>query len=333
MMYPASDYSSRPTPHLSRWLLLLAALPLLSGCWTQTQRFPAPMLPEVEPLPPGTTDLYPAGPEEAIVTRLADPVFARRPGEASSFPLYYYRKQVRLNAGSWVFSGAGGRVEILYPEGTTITLFGRGAGVIGSESRGEPLFFLRQCDRAMLTLAKGEQVRLLGGAVLTAEGGPIALEHRSDDSLRVTNRSLNACRVAYRDQVFLLDPAEVVDLPLLDSGTAPMEEAPDFRTIQAAGQPIQVRGAVEVFEAEGGTRLRATGEHEILALGLRLRLNPGDEVLLRDLSATSAALGASAVEPAQPDGADPASTDPNAGDPTAEDQPSQGNGPDNTQGL
>jgi hypothetical protein len=295
-------------------LLACLALPLVTGCWAKTQRYPAPMLPEVEPLPPGTTDLYPAGPEEAIVTRMADPVFARRPGEASSFPLYYYRKQVRLNAGSWVFCGAGGRVEILYPEGTSITLFGRGAGVIGSESRGEPLFFLRECDRVVLTLAKGQQVRMLGGAVLTAEGGPIALEHMSDNVMRVTNRSLAAARVAYRDQVFLLDPAEVVHLPVLDSGTGPMEQALDFRTVQVAGQPVQLRGAVELIEDPRGTRLKATGEHEVLALGLRLRLDPGDEVLLSDLSARAPEL-LPGPGPAEPPGGEPAAE----GDPEHDD--------------
>ena len=90
------------------WLLL----PLLTGCWIDTQRHPAPMLAEQGELPPGSSGQFAAGPEEVIITRLADPVFVRRPQEASSFPLYHYRNQERLNAGGWVFSGAGGRVEI-----------------------------------------------------------------------------------------------------------------------------------------------------------------------------------------------------------------------------
>jgi len=263
------------------WLLL----PLLTGCWIDTQRHPAPMLAEQGELPPGSSGQFAAGPEEVIITRLADPVFVRRPQEASSFPLYHYRNQERLNAGGWVFSGAGGRVEILYPGGTSLTMLGRGAGVVGSESRGEPLFFLQEVDRAVLHLGQDEQVRLLGGAVLTANGGPVALELLEDDVLRVLNRSLGTCWVAYREEVLQLDPADVVDLPLLDGGTGPLASPEGFKRLRVGedGLPVDLRGEVDASVEPGATRLRATGDHEVLALGLRLRLDPGDEVVLSSL--------------------------------------------------
>jgi hypothetical protein len=263
------------------WLLL----PLMASCWVDTQRYPGPMLVGEGPLGSGNADLYQAGPEEVLVTRLADPVFVRRPGEVKSFPLYYYRKQERLNAGSWIFAGAGGRAEVLYPGGTSVTLFGRGAGAVGSAGRGEPIFFIHELDRAILHLDEDAQVRLLGGALLTANGGPIALERLPGDVLRLTNRSGSTCWVAYREEVFQIDPAEVVDMPLLDGGTGPLEEAEGFKSLRVGGegQRLHLRGDVEVVQEPGATVLRATGPHEVLGLGLRLRLDPGDEVRLSGL--------------------------------------------------
>jgi len=253
-----------------------------------------------EPLPPGTTGLYPAGPEEVLVTRLADPVFLRRPGEASSYPLYHYRKQARVNAGSWIFCGAGGRVSVLYPDNTEVILSGLGSGVVGSESRGEPIFFLLQCDRASVTLQPGQQLRLLGGAVLSADSGPIAIERLLDEVLRVSNRSLGAARIAYRDQVFLLDPSQMIHLPLLQTGSAPSEPEEGYQTLWAAGQHLRVRGEVETVDDSRGVRLRALGEHDLAGFGLRVRLDPGDEVLFSDLA--EAVGGASdALLPEQPD--------------------------------
>lgn len=276
------------SPRLLAALLLLA--PALSGCWIQTQRYPGPMVATEEgPLPAGTRDLFEEGPEEVVVTRFADPVFVRRPGEASSFPLYFYRKQERLTAGSWVFCGAGGRVEILYPEGTSVTLYGRGAGVVGSESRSEPLFFLQDVDRARIELNDDEQIRLVGGAVLTANGGPIALETLPDGVLRVLNRSLGTAWIAYRDEVFQLDPAEGVDLPLLDGGTGPVVAEEGFRTLRVGGDglPMDLRGEVEVSEELHSTRVLAVGDHEVRGLGITLRLGPGEEALLGSLARKS----------------------------------------------
>ena len=42
---------------------------------------------------------------------------------------------------------------------------------------------------------------------------------------------------------------------------------------------------MEASVAPGSTTLRATGDHEVMALGLRLRLDPNDEVVLSQLDA------------------------------------------------
>ena len=228
-----------------------------------------------------------------LVVRISDPVHISRPGEISSFPLYYFRKQLRLNAGSWIFSGAGGRAEILYGDSSRILLFDVTSGVVGSASRGEPMFFFEELSRASVTMENPEQVRLLGGAILACTGGPFVIERIRPQILRVRNRSEHRGRVAYLEEVFLLDPGDVIDLPLLDEGTAPREALLSFQTLGEGPGQLEVRGSVERIESAAGVRLRATGEHEIRANGLRLRLDRGDDVqffeLIPDGSLPSAA--------------------------------------------
>ena len=270
-------------------VLAPAALTLLSGCALNTQRHPAPMIAAVDPLPPGTTGLYPEGPETVLIVRIADPVFVRRPGEASSFPLYFFRKREYMNAGSWVFSGAGGRAEVLYPDNSSILLYGLGSGVVGSASRQEPIFDLLQVDRARIEMRTLQQVRLLGGAVLESATGPFVVERPEEGILRVRNRSTGEGRIAYRDAVFALDPGHVLDLPLVDTGTGPIQEPPGLQVLPFAGGRLRVRGDVEPVEDPAGVRLRATGDHEVLGFGLRVRLDPGEEVLFRELGARAGA--------------------------------------------
>lgn len=262
----------------------LALAALAAGCYANSQRYPGPMEQVVTPLPPGATDAYPAGPEEVLVVRVADPVHVQRPGEASSFPLHHFRKQARMNSGSWVFCGAGGRVGMLFPGNSQVKLYGHGSGVVGSQSRGEPLFFIKAVDRAQVTLTGEEQVQLLGGAVLAGDGGPYVIEHVRQEILRVRNRSQGMARIAYRDSVFQLAPGALVDLPLLEAGIAPIEVDPGFQTLVSAGVPIQVQGDVSVVADPRGTRLRATGVHELRGFGLVLRLDAGDEVLFGELA-------------------------------------------------
>lgn len=265
------------------WLPLVLAF-VAGGCYIDTQRHPGPMRAAVDPLPPGTTDLVPAGPEEVLVLRISDPVYVRRPGEAQSFPLYFYSKQARMNAGSWVFSGAGGRVEVLYSDNTSITLYGLGSGIVGSPSRQEPVFDLQQVDRARIDLTTLQQVRLLGGAILESSTGPFVVERAEEGILRIRNRSKGVGRIAYREDILVLDPGEVVDLPVLDTGTGPVEARAGFEAVAGAPFPLEVSGDVSQVSDSDGLRFRAEGEHEVRAHGLRVRLDPGDQVLFGGLA-------------------------------------------------
>ena len=276
--------SRRLRPPRRGALVALAALSA-AGCYIDTQRYPGMMRAEVDPLPPGAADLYPAGPEEVLVVRISDPVHLRRPGETSSFPLYFYRRQARVNAGSWVLCGAGGRVEVIYPDDSTVTLFGLCSGVVGSESRQEPAFDVQEVTRARIELASEHQVRLLGGAVLESDTGPFVVERTAEGHMRVRNRSTGTGRIAYREEVIRLDPGQVVDLPVLPSGTGPRELDPGLQALADAALPLAVRGAIERVPDERGVRLRATGDHEVRGWGLRVRLDTGDEVLFRELGA------------------------------------------------
>lgn len=289
------------TVRLQSSMLLLLTL-VGSGCFAQTQRYPTIMQPVVDPLPPGTMDLHPVGPEEVLIVRIADPVHVRRPGEASSYPLYFYSKQSRMSAGTWVFSGAGGRLEVLYPGNSSIMLYGLCSGVVGSESRGEPIFFFRQLERARIVLQEGQQVRLLAGVVLTADGGPFVIERPTRDIMRVRNRSSSTGRIAYREEIFHLDPGHVIDLPLLEGlGGAPQQADPGFQTMLAGAAPLRLRGDLEILPQDPrGTRIRANGDHELRGLGLRVRLDPGDEILFSDLSVVTPGvrpIGARAAAP------------------------------------
>jgi len=268
-------------------IALLACAALLAGCggpwrwpWGNTQRWPGPMEPLVEPLPKGDRELYLEGPEELLVLRHADPCQVRPAGYASSFPLSFYKKTLRVHAGSCVYTAPGGRLEVLWPNGSSIMLNGRGAGIIGSKSRGEPAFVFQQVERAEILLQERDQVELVGGARLSASGGPFLLELLQSDLLRLKNQSKGAGDVAYRSAVFHLEPGQIVDLPL---GTTPGTPRPDAGTWQSAssgGLSIEWQGALERIDELG---LRATGEHEIRALGLRVRLERDEEVRFRPL--------------------------------------------------
>lgn len=265
-----------------RSALVLAVL-CTSSCYVPTQRLPRPMSSRYNPLPAGARDQYPQGQEEVLIIRHADPVQVRPAGIASSYPMRFYDKQERVNSGSWVFSGAGGRAEVLWPSGASVVFFGRGTGIVGSPSRGEPTFLLRECERASISLKTDDRVELLGGALLIAESGPFIVEQEGREILRIRNRSKGTGRVAYREQIFDLDPGHVLDLPLLGVGTAPVQVDPAFETLSGSGVTVDVRGDVEAVEDNRGLRLRASGNHEMRAQGIRVRLDEGEEVLFRDL--------------------------------------------------
>ena len=109
--------------------------------WVDTQRYPKPMNPRGD-LPPGSAELYAPGPEVVLVVRTADPVQVRRAGEVQGHPLHFYDKRERVQAGSFVHTGSGGRAELAWANGTTVKLSGDCTAVVGSTSRGDPTLYL-----------------------------------------------------------------------------------------------------------------------------------------------------------------------------------------------
>ena len=254
------------------------------------------MVAAVDPLPPGTTLEYPAGPEEVTVLRIADPVHVRRPGQSASFPLYFYSKKARLNAGSWVFCGAGGRAEILLGGDASVLFLGDGSGVVGSPSRDEPVFMFHEIETAVVRLSPTQQVRLPGGAILDADDGPFVIERETEGILRIRNRSKGMGRLAYMDEQFQLSPGDVIDIPMLEGGTAPREEDPGFQTQMDVDPQLSFRGDVSLVSRGKGVRIRAGGDNEVLGHGLRLRLGKGQEVWIDDFVTEAPAVTPDPVE-------------------------------------
>lgn len=266
-------------------LVALALGTGLSGCFIQTQRYPKPMPGNAEELPEGASGIFQAGPEEAYVLRISDPVYLRRPGESSSFPIHFHRKMLQIGAGFWVLSEAGGRAELVFGSGAQLSVSGNNTIVLGSPSRGEPTVTFLEVENARLTISGNEYVELLGGALLSGEGGPFVITHERDEVLVLANRSPNASRVRYRDAVIDLEPGETLHMPLLEAGGTPREAAAGFQTREAAGGRVQLRGALQIVEQDDRhIVIEAEGEHEVRAKGLVLRLDPGDRVELDDLS-------------------------------------------------
>jgi len=261
----------------------LLGIAFAPGCYVQTQRFPGPLVATEDPLPAGTLDLLEPGPEEALLVRHADQVLVRAAGTSAPWPLRFHDKRVRIAAGSWVQTGWGGRAELILADGSRIELSDTGSGVLGSESRREPLFALRDVTRASFYFAEAAQVALPGGAILASDSGPFVLERTGEHTMRLRNRSLRAGRVAFRDTVLDLAPGETAELAVPPSGSTPFQLDPAFRRLETDYGAIEVRGELEVLAAETGARLRALGEHEILAHGLVLRLDPGDEVWIQGI--------------------------------------------------
>ncbi|WP_145197096.1 hypothetical protein [Planctomycetes bacterium Poly30] len=284
-VHTAGRLRSALPPRRQASVVLLACLvpALLSGCFTDTQRFPGMLKPLSNPLPEGVKSTFLRGPEDAYVIRHSDPVSVRTAETTSTVRLTYYDKRTRTPAGSWVYSGPNGHVEVLLPGNTVITMRGPSAGVVGSESRREPAFTFIDVAHATVTFGELGIVQLPGGALLEAYGGPFVLELISDDILRVRNRSSQQGAIAYREELFSLSPSEVVDLALLQVGTAPFELDEASRDVLTEAGRVEIRGTVDVLSSGLSARLRASGDSEISGFGQTLRLDPGDEVLFEGL--------------------------------------------------
>ena len=262
-----------------------ALLLLTLGCAScSSQLWAPPIRSTVDPLPPGATGRWAEGPEEVTVVRHASPVKVRPASLRGGIPLPFYEKTQRVHSGSGVIVNAGGRAEIVWPIGTSILINGPATGVIGSPSRGEAMFHFEELGRARLFLSDGDQVRLLGGALLGGSSGPYLLERVRDEIIRVRNQSKEPLRVAFRTADFEIGPGQQIDLPLVSTGGDPIAGVESYRTITGPGFGIDVRGTVERLPAEGTVRIRADGEHAVDGLGVRLELGPDDEAVFSDLA-------------------------------------------------
>ncbi len=250
--------------------------------WT-TQRDPGPMTNAVDPLPAGAQAEYPEGPEEVLVVRHADPVKVRPAGRTAGFPLSFYDKTTRVHAGSSVSVAPGGRVEVLWNDGSSILMSDRGFGLVGSPSRGESMFTFLEVTTAWIDLKGEEQIDLVGGARLSAASGPIALERVRADILRLKNQSKEPCRIAFREDVIDLDPGQAVDLPLLSAGGRPTRSATSAEIVIGPGFEVRSSGSVQTGTDATGVRVQAVGEHEIQGMGVRVRLDRGEEVEFQGL--------------------------------------------------
>jgi len=273
-------------------------LPLMAACvvdsrWPRikTQKWPAPMTYTRGALEEGEVQgiiFSEPGIEEVLVLRYGDPVQVRPAGRAAAYPLAFHDKKVRLSAGSWILCSPGGKVEILWNGGSSVTMSGRTAGLVGSPTRGEPTFAFVEVENAILNLQPGDQVRLLGGASLSADRGPIAVEQLFSGVLRVENQSKGEATVLFRDATFRLDPGQELHLPLLSDGGEPFGEAGEARSFGEKGLVVEVEGLAQVKAHPDGALVTGSGDHEIRGLGLQLQLGDGEQLLMRGVQMPAA---------------------------------------------
>lgn len=255
----------------------------LAAAACNPQIWPKPMDPQRSPLPPGASAQWAEGPEEVTLVRHADPVKVRPAGQHAGFPVLYYEKSRRIRAGAGVLVDAGGRAEVLWPSGTTITLFGPASGIVGSTSRGEPTFVLDELGSARMTLQEMDQVQLVGGAILTGESGPYLVERTGPETIRVRNQSKEPLRVGFRTTDFEVGPGQQIDLPLVSGGGHPRAED-GFRALAGPGFSVDVRGEVRSTPLADGLRLSADGLHELRGLGVRVHLESGETAVFSGLA-------------------------------------------------
>ena len=267
----------------------LALAAVGAGCLARdTQRWPGPMRPTLDPLPPGDALRHPAGPEEDSVQRHADPVQVRPAGALRGYPLSFFDKRARLTAGGAVIVSHGGRAEVIWPDGANVVLSGETIGWIGSPSRGEPVFEFQELDRARIELRESMQVRLVGGALLTGNSGPYMLDHAPDETLAIRNQSKAPVQIAFRDERIELAAGQVVKLPLLSSGGAPSGEATELARFQGPGFLLRLSGEPECREEGERVLVSAAGDRaaEILSFGVRVRLGAGERATFSTPSGT-----------------------------------------------
>lgn len=264
----------------------------LGGCfYINTQKWPPPMREPLAELPEGDASLHRPGPEQVSVLRHADPVRIRPAGELSGYPMTFYEKKARLTAGGQVVVAPGGRAEVLWPNGTSIVMFGRGVAWVGSPSRGEPILSFEDLERARLELREGEQVRLVGGALLTGSSGPYLLEAQYDGTLVVHNQSKAGVDLAFREEAVELGPGQAIVLPLLSAGGAPFSVDQGLTRVQGPGFSVSYQGPFDVERGASSLELRQAeggfGQQVVRGLGVSVRVGDGEGVVFSGLGAAA----------------------------------------------
>jgi hypothetical protein len=213
--------------------------------------------------------------------RDSDPVWIQRPGMRGESALPFYAKRARVEPGSRVRTGAGGRAELLWsPDATSLLLFDACWVALGDADRGEPVVAFLDVARALVVLTPEDRVLLDGGALLSGDPlaitGPVRIERQRDRSQRVTNQSKRVATLVFRDERLELGPGEALDLPPL-AGAPWDEEGRAAAELHAAdGFAARVIGPAEREPAESGVRLRARGPTRVEALGVVVRLGASD---------------------------------------------------------
>jgi len=241
----------------------------------------------MNPLPAPPERLPPAGALETIVIRHSDPVQVSPDGGHGSYPLTFYRKRERLLPGAWVICGAGGRAELFWPgDASSLVLFDEGVAEIGEPARDEPLINLRSVSHARLMLTPEDQVRLTGGAILRGDpvqpSGPFVVERMRTGVLRVTNQSKRPAQVAYREATLDLAAGDTIDLPVLSTGTDPLERVRLEPRWTSGRVAVSLSGEAVLVEELGDPQrvhFEAVDHVEAQALGARVRLRPGEQAV------------------------------------------------------
>ena len=205
----------------------------------------------------------------------------------SVYDLSFYEKRTLIPAGSWVFAGPEGYAEILLPGDTQVALHGRGTGVVGSESRREPIFTLLDVTGATVSFGEAGQVELPGGAILEGSSGPFGWRRSTIDSSGFGTAPTRSPSWITATRSSASSRARPSSWRSSATSRRPSSWTPrPARWIHPRGE-IALRGQVEVLSAGSGSVLRATGTSEVEGLGLRLELDPGDEVRLESLGPAS----------------------------------------------
>jgi hypothetical protein len=253
--------------------------------WGSTQRWPEAMENTADPLPPGQSEWLEEGPEEVLVVRHADPVKVRPAGLTGSYPLKFYDKSLRVHAGSAINSAPGGRIEVVWPNGNSLVMFDRGAGAIGSPSRGQPSFIFLNLTGALVRFKVADQVQLPTGVLLSAADGPFTIELVEADVLRISNRSKGPGEVQFRDEVITLDIGQIVDVPMLSAGGKPQPLDPNLKVAEGPGYRVSWSGSADVERGTSSVRLRALEANEVRANGVRVKVDRDESVVFEGLGA------------------------------------------------